>query len=1453
MRTKNILKNKILSLGLCTALSVVTIAQTPLANFTASPLAGCSPLVVTFQDLSTNSPTSWAWDFGNGSTSNDKNPTTIYVTPGSYTVKLTVTNANGSHTLIREKYITVADFPTVNFSADKTSGCYPLNVKFSDASTPGTGNSITSWEWNFGDGATSTEQNPSHTYASAGNYSVTLKVTNDKGCVKIINKPSYISVTAGVVANFTTNIPSVCSPPVTVNFTSTSSGPGVLSYMWNFGDGTISSFQNPSHTYNTTGSFPVSLTVSSSIGCSATLVKNNEVVIGNNSTSFTAPDSALTNTPVTFNNTSSSAPLSQTWNFGDGTFSTEISPVKSYSTPGTYFVTLTNNYDSCSFTVSKLIFITPKSTTSFTASDTISCKPPTLVNFQNTTPGSVSWLWYFGDGDSSTAENPAHTYKAYGNFDVKLITTNSTGKKDTLIKTAFIKIKKTEISITGVPAQGGCLPLSVSPVANISAVGTVTSYQWNFGDGFLSPLQNPTHNYTSQGTYTLSLIVTTSLGCMDTATVSTPVKAGTIPAVDFSASPLTTCVFTPVQFTDLSSTSVNEWQWDFGDSFTSSEQNPVHEFAKPGTYTIKLTAKNNGCGATLTKPAYITVLPPLAAFTATPNCSNRTEFTFTDQSEGPAAWRWDFGDGFTYSSQNPPPHNFPGLGSYVVSLIVTNGSCADTTSQIINAIKETPNFTSNVTTLCRGHDVMFTATGIDTAHIRSYFWDFGDGSQATTSAKNIFHTYATSGTTTVMLITTDLNGCTDTIVKPTYIRTNGPVANFDAINTDGCNGLTTTFNDLSASDGVNPLVSWKWNFGDSSIQTFTTAPFLHTYNKVGTFSVTLFVTDAAGCTDSVTLKDLIHSTDPTITFSSPDTLSCPGANIGWNVNATGSGITYAWNFGDGTSATASIPPKSYAANGNYTIQVTVTDQYGCKDSLVRPNYIRISQPNASFTVNDSASFCLPFEVRFTNTSTFYTSQAWTFEPGVTSVLQHPAHYYTYPGLYNAELIVTSPGGCKDTAYHSILLYDTAGSRITYSPLTGCKPQTVTFNSVVNGPATFIWDFGDGQTLVSSSSSLSHTYNQFGNFIPKIILQDPNTGCLTPIIGSDTLRVIGATAKFGMDKTFLCNGDQVNFTDSSTFNDPIINYYWNFGDGSTSSSQNPTHLFSGKGFYNILLAVQTAQGCVDTLRRDSVLKIVAGPSVRMDGDTSACMYAPLQFFGSLAVPDTSVISWNWDFGNGVRSSLQNPPTQTYNAAGNYVATLKATNSSGCRDSVSRTIRIRSLPTVSLPADTTVIAGTSLTIPAVYSGNMVNYLWSPSTFLNCATCAQPVATPETNTRYTVVFSDSNNCRNSGTILVKALCQSSNLFVPNTFSPNEDGSNDVFYPRGIGIDRVRYLRVFNRWGEVVFERYNMPVNSALQGWNGTWKGKKANADVYIYQLEAYCQSGELITVTGNVTLIR
>ena len=271
--------------------SVACFAQVPVANFTAAQTEGCAPVVINFQDLSTGNPSSWQWNFGNGSTSTLQNPSTTYFTPGTYTVTLTATNGSGSNTLTRTGFVTIYAKPTVNFIANDSAGCAPFPVQFSDRSTPAAGTSNTSWQWDFGDGTGSALQNPQHSFAAAGNYTISLKVTSDKGCAASFSKPSYIQLTGGLQIDFSSTPLNRCRPPFPVTFTNNSTGPGALSYFWSFGDGGTSTLLNPSHTYTSSGNYTVSLAVTSSNGCTDTLRRTAFIAIQNITTSFTVPES----------------------------------------------------------------------------------------------------------------------------------------------------------------------------------------------------------------------------------------------------------------------------------------------------------------------------------------------------------------------------------------------------------------------------------------------------------------------------------------------------------------------------------------------------------------------------------------------------------------------------------------------------------------------------------------------------------------------------------------------------------------------------------------------------------------------------------------------------------------------------------------------------------------------------------------------------------------------------------------------------------------------------------------------------------------------------------------------------------------------------------------------------------------------------------------------------------
>jgi gliding motility-associated-like protein len=1425
--------------------SFVVKAQ-PVANFSATPTSGCTPLAVSFTDQSTGSPTSWAWDLGNGTTSTQQNPTTTYFNSGLFTISLTVTNASGSNTLIRTQYIKVDDKPVVDFTASNRSGCFPLRASFNDLSTGGSA-AATGWEWDFGDGGLSTAQNPFHIYTTAGNYTVTLKVTNSGGCSKTVSRPNYIQVSPGVTVNFSNSIPQLCKPPETINFTDASTGPGVLSYEWLFGDGGTAFVANPSHTYNTGGSFNVSLIVQSSQGCIDTLVKPAVFVIKNVVSNFTSPATICKGVTATFTNTSTPASISSLWDFGDLTSSALSNPTKVYATPGLYNVRLINNYGTCSDSVIKPITVLPLPTPNFTAPDVTDCKVPFTVNFSDASTGATGWSWNFGDGGTSNAQNPSHTYTTLGNYTVTLVATGANGCKDSVIKNQFVRIQKPIVGMNSFP-QEGCIPYTINPTPNVTAVDGVSSYLWDFGDGFTSAAQNPTHTYTIQGNYTVKLVITTNDGCKDSSVLVNAVVVGNKSPANFSASPLAQCVSQNIQFTNLTVPS-DRWRWDFGDGVgISNTQNPLYAYQDTGKFSIRLIAWNNGCADTLIKASYITILPPIAKFTSSYNCTNKLQVAFTDQSVLPQTWSWDFGDGFTSNLPNPV-HIYSAYGTYYVTLTVTNGSCSHTKGNSVVLFNETPDFSAANGTICTSELATFVATGVNPANISTYFWDYGDGISGFAGSTTT-HNYLLPGLYTVTLTVTDIKGCPSTVVKTNIIRVWGPKANFSFTPLAGCRPLNVTFTDLTVTDGVHPVTKWEWDFGDGKTQIYTVPPFTHTYDTIGNINPRLLVTDSYGCIDITYGSAAVFITKPKAIFSTSDSLTCVGKNVVFTNTSTGVGLSYVWNFGDLTSSTAANPTKIYAADGDYAVKLVVTDVNGCKDSTTKPNYIKVHTVKAAFTVNDSISSCSPFEVVFTNTSLYSSSVKWFFGDGTSSTLPQPTHYYNTPGTYIAKIVVTGPGGCTDSITKTIILYDSTAT-LTYAPLSGCSPLTVRFHASTPGPVTYLWDLNDGSTVKTTDSNLVYNYLLGGNFLPKVILED-QTGCQIPVTGVDTIFVTRSFVEFGASDSVFCDSGTVNFTDSTIATNGLINgYLWSFGDGGTSAIKNPSHTYAAPGLYTVRLIVTTNNGCSDTLIKNNYIKVVASPVVDFTGTIPICLQQKPVFNGIVVVPDTSALKWFWNFGNGNTSTSQNPLPQRYDTAGSYNMRLIVTNSTGCADTVDRIVVIYPLPVINAGPDTILIVGSSVAINPTGSP-VVDYLWTPSTSLTCTNCYNTVADPKNTTTYSIRVTDANGCVNKDEITIIVVCNDKNVFIPNTFSPNGDGNNDQFYPRGKGLFAIQSMRIFNRWGEMVFQKNNLFPNDPTAGWNGRYNGRLANPDVYTYIIEIVCENSQIITYKGNIALL-
>ena len=1373
-----------------------------------------------------------------------------FSTPGTYSVKLVVQNANGIGQIEKIGYITVAPSPTAEFSANITLSCVPAVVNFTDMSSTTVG-SIVSWEWDFGDGGTSTLQNPGHTYNNVGFYAVTLTVTSSTGCKSTAAKGSYIRILGGVDTDFSYALPGTCQGPFTVTFQNQSSGPGNISYSWDFGNSQTSVLQNPSVVYAGPGTYTVQLNAQSDLGCSGSIQKT--ITITSTTTDFTAPASICLNQPVSFQNGSSSQPVSSTWNFGDGTISAQVNPVKTYLTPGTFNVTLVNQYASCTDSVTKTVTVNDKPVVNFIVDDSTSCQAPFAVQFTDLTAGATSWQWDFGDGNSSSLQNPSHQYNNTGSYSVSLTATTSAGCTNTFIKSGYINIRPVVISLN-LPA-GGCIPFTYTGQASFQTLDPIVTYAWDMGEpgATFSTANPPPYTYTTAGTFTVSLTVTTVSGCTQTAQGS--VLTGILPTVAFSASPLNACASDTINFANSSVTTPGaavSWLWNFGDGNTSGLQSPQHVFTDTGAITVTLIVSNNGCRDSLKQ--VLQVRPPVALFNYSVDCItgrvSLRDSSLVDISLTPLTYLWQMGDpaNTQFNVPNPPPFLYPSPGTYNVTLTVTNGTCSYSITKPVIVASEPADFSISKNPVCKNEAFTLTAINSNAANIRSYSWTVGTTTLSGTG-RSVTHSIAAAGSYDVTLTITDINGCITTKTIANYITVDGPNANFTPATPGACLNKTVTFTDMSTPAGS--ISNWHFDFGDGQQQDFTSAPFTHTYSQLGGYTVTLTVTNTSGCTAAYSLPTDLLVTRPLAGFKA-DTFYCPGAPLRFVDSSSGAGLTYLWNFGDGNTSTLQNPTNSYPlGDADYTVKLKVTDISGCQDSVSMINYIKIRSPKAAFDIRDTTTICPPLRTSFTFQGSDYQSFYWDFGDGGISTLPNPSYFYSAYGTYIPTLYLQGPGGCVDSAKSSVVIHSPAEVQINFGPVTtACNSLNVDFNLVIPPGFKFYFYFGDGVIDSSGATTLSHFYSRPSLNYSQVAIYDTVSGCAIAVYGNPRIDILGAVTLFGMDKDKFCDNGLVTFTNYTTKNEPIISTVWDFGDGTTSGIDNPTHNYTQPGTYIVHLTVTTQSNCSKTYE-DTVF-VYRTPLPSITGKDTLCLGLPETYSAAIAVPD-SITTWRWDYLSGQTSSSQNISV-TYNTTGNQSIQLIATNKIGCSDTTTKTVYVAPAPTaIPVQDPITIIAGASTNLLMNYTGNIASYSWEPNYRLSCTDCAVPVANPQFTSTYNVAIIDRYGCQNTGEITVAVVCNNFNYFVPNTFSPNGDGQNEVFYPRGTGLFRIKSMTVFNRWGQVVFEKKDMVPNDPAAGWNGSFKGQKASADVYIYMMEILCENNVLIPVKGNVTLLR
>jgi PKD repeat protein len=614
---------------------------------------------------------------------------------------------------------------------------------------------------------------------------------------------------------------------------------------------------------------------------------------------------------------------------------------------------------------------------------------------------------------------------------------------------------------------------------------------------------------------------------------------------------------------------------------------------------------------------------------------------------------------------------------------------------------------------------------------------------------------------------------------------------------------------------------------------------VHVYQTAGTYIVKLVVTVPGGCT-YITNKTIVVN-GPKGTLKYTGGYNCYPAAIQLQAVATGAS-TYVWDFGDGTtqSTTQQVVFHSYANAGFYVPKVSLQNATGCTVLLTGVDTIKVDKVDGGFTFAKD-EICGFTTLTFTDTSrAFFGKQsiAWSFGDGTFGTGSSPSHVYTAGGIYTVELIVVSTSGCSDTVTKQInVLVKSKPSIAIAADATACTRRNIRFTGVIQAADAINltqWNLSNGAS--GTGPVFNHIFTLPGTYNLRLVVGTVN-GCFDTAyhtISIDPSPVVTATQSLD-----LCRGNtvQLNATGATT-------YQWSPLQ-SLSCYTCPNPVASPTLTTPFVIEGKNSFGCADW---DTVVVTVIQPlKMNVSPGDSICIGSSKNLLASGAT------SYTWSPAIGLNSTTTSNPT----ASPTVTTTYRVVGYDGFNcftDTAFVTVGVGLYPTINLGPDLVLPAGTLHQLTStVTNGPIAKWLWTPSTNLSCTNCAVPVAEVKKNISYAVIATTAYGCSASDTISIKVTCSKDQVFIPNAFSPDGDGINDILMVRASGIATVKYFRVFNRWGEMVFEQSNFVPNNPLYGWNGKVKGVAGGPDVFVYTWEALCENGSLFSNKGNVSIIK
>lgn len=1187
-----------------TACVEVTILPGPIADIVADGLLGCDNLTVDFSDNSQGAAQwDWTFDVDPFTFEGDDPPPIDYDTPGTYVVNLTVTSSNGCLDNDQE-LIEVFSSPIPDILASNV--CEGEEGTFIDLSVSDPGDPILAWEWDFGDGSpTSSFQNPSHTYPATGSYTVTLTVLTANcsatGTFQVDVEPSPSP-------SFTLNPTTGCAP-LSVQFENTSTGEDNV--IWDFGDGEGSVEDNPTHVFQHFGTadttFTVVMTAQTAFGCGATdtaeVFIQPGAVAGFNDNSQPPSCSPF---QAFFENTSQGA-SGYLWDFGDGSPTTdETSPSHLYDNNTgfvqTYTVTLIAYApNGCNDTLQSNVTVYPLANWEIELVPDSGCSP--LIVTMPFVPGASVFEWDFGDGSPvSNLPTPTHIYEnttlSALFHTVQFVGTSPFGCVDTA--TTTVQVNPQPVANFTMDVSEGCSPLEVTFTNNSVQA---TDYMWVYAPGDTSFVADPTHTHTvvnlgpGLSLFDVELHASTPDGCSSLFTQPLQVFPQAIPSFE---NPGPACSPLSVELVNTSQ-NADVFSWDLGNGITSGLAQPnlvlTNNSASDTSYVICLDAENAfGCNGSICEN--VVVQPaPLAGFQmdASSAC-DPAPVTFTNTSSGAFDYLWDYGNGDTDNTADPI-HTYLFDGEFAIPVEYTislTATAANGCSDSFDAI-----FTLNPEIIAQGFvdggDCSPAIVDFQNASLGDsggIDWDFGDG--ATTSVQDPVHTYIHSGdsdtTFVATLVAESVYGCTDTAFFPITVHPT-PLANIAVDSIAGCYPLEVFFVNNSAGDGT-----FEWVYGTGETAVVPDSIHSYTYYNLAdepvTYNVTMNMVTEFGCTSSDNLSVEVY---PLLEadFSPPDE-GCSPLQVSFENTSQGA-LSYSWDFGDGGTSGVSEPTHTFfnatVEDVVYEVMLVAQSAFGCFDTIFQDVTV-FATPHADFSVNPTTMTFPESTIDILDNSVAGSAAEYIWNMGDGSFLQNNGlTNYTYDSWGTFDILLTiANSGCQDTAMRTIEIIAPLPEALFDVQEMGCAPLTVQFENLSQFNATSLWDFGDGSGTTIDDPV--YTYTTPGTYDVSLTVTGFTAGQQDVFIIEDAVTVLApAVAAFTYTPDQLEVPGQPMYTVNLSQN--ATDFFWDFGDGTSSAEFSPTHYYQNPGVYSITLIANNAANCPDTLVIPAAINAIAG--------------------------------------------------------------------------------------------------------------------------------------------------------------------------------------------------------------------------------------------------------------------